>query len=133
MKYPHLQYSGIKNKPYNITKDFKIKLSNGDTAIIPKGYWTDCASIPFPLNIMFPRFGKHQVAFILHDYLYNFRGYKLTGKDFMSGNRADIFVDRAFADKEMKYQMAQSGAWKIKQWLYYIAVRFGGIFSYGTI
>ena len=129
MNYPKLQYSGIRNKPYNVISDFKIKLSNGDTAIIPKGYWTDFASIPRILTIIFPKYGHHQVAFLIHDYLYNFKGYK-TKKGV---ERADIYVDRKFADKEMKYQMAQSGAWKIKQWLYYIAVRVGGLFSYGTV
>ena len=130
IKYPHITYSGIKNKPWVLTKNFKIKLSNGDTAVIPKGYWTDFASIPRPLKLFFNHLGDGLSAFVLHDYLYNFRGYKLKGK---SINRADVMVDRLFADKEMKYQMLKAGENRIKVFLFFVAVRVGGVFNYGTI
>lgn len=130
MTYPIITYSGIRNKPFVLVENFPMELSNGDVAIIPKGYWTDFASIPRPLKLFFNHLGQGINAFVIHDYLYNFRGYKTNprGKD-----RADEYVTRKFADKEMRYQMIKAGEWKIKANLYYLAVRLGGFFSYGTI
>ena len=130
MNYPHITYSGIRNKPWVLTKDFKITLSNGDVAIIPAGYWTDLESIPLPLKVFFDHLGIGIQAFLIHDYMYNFGGY-LTRKYKL--RRITDQVTRKQADQEMYIQMRFLGENEFKAWLYYIAVRIGGIFSFRTI
>lgn len=130
MKYPILQYSGIKNKPWLLVKPFTINLSNGDRVYIPKGYWTDFASIPRPLKLFIDHLGLDSPAFLVHDYLYNFGGYKTSARQ--SGYATNM-VSRKWADDEMRILMRVYGANPIRQFLFYWAVRIGGVFSFRTI
>ena len=118
MKYPIITYSGDDKKPWVLVKDFTIVLSNGDAAIIPKGFWTDFASTPLFINPL----GKGINSYVLHDYMYCFEGYKTTDGE----HRTNVPVTRKFSDKEMRYQMKKAGVSKIKVLLYYLAVRIFG-------
>ena len=46
------------------------ELGSGNFITIPAGFDTDFASIPWWLQWYIPRFGKHNLAALLHDYLY---------------------------------------------------------------
>ena len=118
--------TGIKNKPFALYKTFKIKLSNGDLMVINKGYWTDFASTPFFVN---PK-GPDPEAFIVHDYLYNFKGYKITSRE---KPRVTNPVTREFADVEMCYQMKQYGASWLRRTVFCLAVRLFGWLRFGKI
>lgn len=126
----HIKPSGIKNKPFELTKPFKCVLSNGDTMYIPAGYWTDFASVPKLLRIFIDHIGKDSHAFLLHDYLYNFRGYRTNGR---GKDRSPIKVTRKFADDEMAFHMLEVGSssWRIT--CFWLAVRLFGWLRFGKI
>jgi len=130
MKYPTLKLTGIKNKPFALAQPFNIKLSNGDNMHIFKGYWTDFASVPRWLKLFIDHIGIDTPAFICHDYMYNFGGYT-TQK--LEDDYIEKRVQRKFADQEMRYQMQQYGAGKLRVFLFYWAVRLGGWTSYRTL
>jgi len=140
MKLPRaiLTYSGIKNKPFKLVKDINFTLSNGDNMLIKKGYPTDFASLPKPFKVLgvylktFDHIGDDLEAFIIHDFLSNYRNY-------VSDKKLEpIYVTRKFTTKEMKYQMLQyqkevKRIKPVRNWLFTNGVHFGGIFSYGKI
>jgi len=41
-----------------------------DVIIVPKGFITDFASVPWPANMLIPLSGKHNMAACVHDFLY---------------------------------------------------------------
>jgi|3_EtaG_2_1085321.scaffolds.fasta_scaffold24058_3 hypothetical protein len=125
MKLPIAQVapSGIKNKPFVLTKPLKVSLSWGDKMYIPKGYWTDFASVPKVVRLFVDHIGQDSTAFVIHDYMYNFGGYKRDGR---TKERAPSKVTRRVADAEMRYQMGLYGASKARQFTFYWAVRLFG-------
>ena len=129
MKLPRVTttYSGIKNKPFMLTKDINFTLSNGDNMFIKKGYITDFASLPRLLKIFFDYLGDDGESFVIHDFLYHYRHY-VTDKGL-----EPIYVDRKFADKEMRWQMKTYGSNWLRRTLFYAGVRVGGMFRYGKI
>lgn len=130
LNYPIVKFSSIKNKPWVLVEPFYIKLSNGDNMYIFNGYWTDFASIPKFLKLFLDHLGEASPAYLCHDYLYNFSGYKTDSK---IDGYSNYKVSRKFADKEMKYQMLKYGASKWRANLYYIAVRLFGWRGFGKI
>jgi hypothetical protein len=46
------------------------KEGSGDVVHVPIGTYTDFASIPRPLWVIFPRWGKYGNAAVIHDWLY---------------------------------------------------------------
>jgi len=120
--------SGVRNKPFMVAKNSKIVLSNGDIMCIPKGYPTDYASVPKILKFFLEYVGREADGYIVHDYLYNFRGYRTS---FRSLKHTP--VTRKFADKEMAYQMKQLHSPKWRIFTYYIAVRLFGWLGFGRI
>lgn len=129
-QYPTVRYSGIKNKPWMLVEPFTMELSNGDKMYIFQGYWTDFASIPRFLKLFIDHLGIDQSAFLCHDYFYNFGGYT-TRK--LNNGYITKRVDRKWADKEMKFHMKRLGASKLRQAIFYFAVRVGGLFSFRTV
>ena len=123
----HLGHSGIKNKPFVVLEHAYILLSNGDNMCIPKGYYTDLASVPWIFRFFLNHVSQSE-AFVVHDYLYNYRSYKLSPRA-----RRVFPVSRIFADKEMHWQMIEGGSKFWRADLYYIAVRLFGWMSYGKI
>jgi hypothetical protein len=125
-------YSGIKNKPFRVEIGGYINLSNGDRMYIPKEYIFDNASIPIFLKWLHDTFkikifSYEHTAFLIHDYLYNFKGYR-TGTAFKHKP-----VTRIFADKEMAFYMKQNGDSKLRINLFFLAVRIFGWTRYGKI
>src|SRR3990167_8670023 len=51
--------------------DLVYLCSNGTTYTVPKGFYTDGASVPRPLWMLYPPFGEaYEAAAVLHDFLY---------------------------------------------------------------
>lgn len=81
--------------------------------IVPAGYITDFLSLPLASRILWRKDGAGKYASVLHDYAYSSLGMDWSRKD------ADRLFRRALkADPEHPP--------KIRQWLFYRAVRFGG-------
>jgi hypothetical protein len=96
----------------------EVTLTNGERIIIPVGFVTDFASVPRLLRGIVQPAGNHNLATLIHDYLYDQR-YSIT-------NKADWKKDRLFADQEMLHWLKIAGASWIKCQLMYLAVRIGG-------
>lgn len=69
---------------YRLESGIKIELSNKYIVIIPKGYEWDLASVPRLLQALFPPDSDAELAFLIHDYLYENR-----------------IISKEFADNEM--------------------------------
>lgn len=119
--------SGIKNKPYEVAEDTFFILSNKERIFIHEGYATDYASIPSILKLFLEWKGNEADAYIIHDYLYDYRGYR------KSAWSKIIKVKRKWADQEMKIQMQMRGSPKWRCWAYYFSVRLFGRASFGNL
>jgi len=76
---------GSNNKnQYKLLESLEIKLSNNAVIVIPNGYIWDLASVPRLLWWLVPTDSDAELAFLIHDYLYENR-----------------FISKKFADKEM--------------------------------
>lgn len=87
-----------------------------DRFIIPENYITDWATIPRVVVWLFPRFGNHAKAAILHDYL-------LT--DALPAGR----VTSVDADGLFRRAMRELGVPPVKRWLMWAGVRWGALFN----
>lgn len=90
---------------------------NRDTEVItvPDNFATDLASVPKALWAIFPPFGHHAKAAVLHDYLYG------------QGTRPRKQCDEIFLEA-----MAAMGVSKTRRYLMYWAVRAFGKKAYGS-
>src|SRR3954470_19612230 len=87
-----------------------------DRFLIPENYVTDWATIPRVVVWLFPRFGNHAKAAILHDYL-------LT--DALPAGR----VTSVDADGLFRRAMRELGVPPVKRWLMWAGVRWGALFN----
>lgn len=114
MKQTELQLEKLFNGQYILKEDFKY-LVNELLITVPKGFVTDLASIPRPLWIFFPPFGKYNEAAVVHDYLYSVQN--TTG------------LNRKLADKIFKFIMKECGVDCATREVLYLGVRnFGSVF-----
>jgi hypothetical protein len=115
----HSDYLDSK-KPHRwvLEEPVTIRLSNGKTITITAGYKTDFASVPRGFWGIIQTSGRHNLATLVHDWLYDTQ-YSITEKK-------DWKKDRLFADREMLYWLKKSGVSWIKRQLMYYAVRLGG-------
>lgn len=120
--------SRFKNKPWKLAQSHKAILSNGNTMHIPKGYATDFDSVPKLIKVFLSYRPDELEAYVIHDYLYNYRGYRTDGR---SHKHTD--VSRWFADKEMLFQMKRLGSPLWRRWAYFKAVVVFGWIAFGKI
>jgi hypothetical protein len=119
--------SGIENRPYEVAEDSVIVLSNGNPMFFYEGFPTDYASIPGILKFFLEWKGQEADAYLVHDHLYNYKGYRVH-----KGGEI-IRVKRRWADKEMVWHMKRLGSPAWRRTAYYVAVRLFGWRTYGTI
>jgi hypothetical protein len=100
-----------KQKPwrFELLQDVRVQLSNGCWLIIPAGYITDFASVPRIFRGIVQPGGNHNLATLIHDWLY----------DTQLGTRKQ-------ADEEMLHWLMKAGCSKAKAYTMYLAVRIGG-------
>ena len=101
-----------------LTTSFRYRSSLG-TITIPKGFFTDGASVPRIFWNIFSPWGSYFSAALVHDYLYS----KDSNDDFPVD-------DRAVADKIFKEAMFNAGVGWVTRETVYRAVRLGGWVSY---
>jgi len=124
--------SGIKGKPFRTDKIIYVELSNGDIMRIHKDYLFDNGSIPKFCKWLYDTFkipflNYKRTAFLVHDYLYNYKGYRTTPTSPFK------IVSRSFADDEMKYQMTIQRCSKAQIHTYFLAVRIFGWLHFGKM
>jgi len=114
-------------RKYKLLKDVNIRLSNGRTITIPKGFEWDLSSVPRIFWAILPPDGDHEIASLIHDYLYR--------KRLFVGDVGN-YQARKFADLEMyKWSIAAKGTIKIS-WMNldnrtrYRGVRWFGGFTF---
>jgi hypothetical protein len=70
----------------------------GVTLVVPSGFATDLASVPFYLQPLVAMHGNWNRAAILHDWLYSLRGVLPCGKTLTRKQADRIFLDAAIVD-----------------------------------
>jgi len=108
---------------FELLEDFTVELGiNGNPwkLTVPQGFLTDFASVPkrilgIPLWSIFPPWGKHNKAAVVHDWLYR-------GK----------IVDRFLADAVFRYIMKELTVGFFKRVIMFYAVRIGGRKAFGS-
>lgn len=95
---------------YSLAMDYKATLINGQTIVVPKGFVSDGATIPWFIRFVFSQMGVYFAACVVHDYLYSTR----------------ILGSRLITDLQFLYDMVRCGMNKPKAEIFYIAVRIGG-------
>ncbi len=127
---------------------------SAEIIVVPVGFVTDFASIPWGLRNSFPPLGRHARAAIIHDFLYRVKGQTHMALSHLSEpgqpmlRAADIqaYLDltdarpevntttytRAQADDIFREAMAVVGVGKIQRNIMHRAVRLGGGGGWGT-
>ncbi len=94
-----------------------------DKVIVPAGFRTDLASIPWPGSMFIPRSGKYNQCAVLHDFLYSILGE--VSEPYNMRKRSRKECDGIFLEA-----MGVLGVNRFKRWLMYRAVRMGGGFPW---
>ena len=115
------QYGNNNINQYMLLVDVEIELSNGEMIKIPKGYVWDLASVPRFLWAICPPDSDAELAFLIHDFLYE--------------NKIN---SRKWADKEMLLWSKQTNGTNkisirnIDNYVRYYAVRIAGKKAWNT-
>lgn len=97
------------------------ELGSGQLIVVPAGFATDLASIPWPARGLLPPDGPWAKAAVVHDYLYRTQGWVDVDGAFQ------WLYDREDADKVFREAMEVVGVPPLKRDIIYRAVRwFGG-------
>lgn len=80
---------------------------------VPRGFVTDFASVPRFLWWLFPPYGKHTRAAVVHDWLYS-----------------SHVTSRADADGLFRRMMKELGVSACRRWLMFFAVRLFGFLAW---
>lgn len=95
------------------------KEGSGKVVQVPVGFASDGASIPWPVSIVFPRWGRrYRRPAVLHDYLL----------DRIKAGQPDVYAPkRKNADWQFLVAMKACGVSLPVRWAFYLAVRVAGI------
>lgn len=104
---------------FKLLEDLTIELSNGETCYIKGDYVTDFASIPRFLWSFLSPISRGSLAFIVHDFLYEF-GY------YVNQEALQVYVTKEFADKQMKHLQLAFGENNARVQIMYLAVKYFG-------
>lgn len=77
---------------FEVQVPISFLLTGGRVVTVPRGYKTDFASVPPILWGFIPSIGRHNLAALLHDYLYDNRLFEAE----MGTYQARLFADREF-------------------------------------
>ena len=107
-----VRYADNPNREYlwRLDEPVEVTLSDDEDLFIPVGFETDFASVPRIFWSIIPPIGKANIAWVIHDYLYDTKDER----------------GRKWADDEMYYWMRKKGQSWLKSQLMYWGVRIGG-------
>lgn len=133
--------------------EYRVGSDTGPAIVVPCGFETDFASIPFGVRDLFPPMGLWGRPAIIHDFLYRIRGeverVPLHLADEMSATELQAYADlwrarpdiniapqtpgytRAQADAVFAEAMAVVGVSAWRRTIMYRAVRLGGFNGWG--
>ena len=128
LKYRYIGKNAKRRKMFEVLTPFEYKVGPYDepffTVEIPKGFRTDFASIPWPLNKIIKQDGPYAKAACVHDkLLIHIKKYSDTGNY--------PYLTRLIADAIFYEAMLVSGVPRYIAWPFYTAVRLFSIFGYG--
>ena len=110
--------SPLSNGNYILTKDYKVKLNNGDLICVFRGYQTNGADIPRIFWRLYPPYSpEYMPAVVIHDYLCD-KAIE-SAKDKKELQDKFLYADNAF--REILERLCIS---KSKITIFYNAVRF---------
>ena len=69
---------------------------SSDIIIVPDGFITDFASVPWPASMLIPLSGRHNMAAVVHDFLYSLLGEVKSPNNMKKRSRAQcdaIFLE----------------------------------------
>jgi len=112
-----------RKKPFRLVRSLLITLPNKKLMFIPKSFRYDGASVPRCLHWLVRVWGKDNLAFVVHDFLYEFHGY-------INKNKKFIGVTRANADLIMFSLAVRCGASPVRTFFMFWGVRIGGWLSW---
>lgn len=115
--YDRVEAPGSRFPVYQMTQPFAYEvgaLGSGLQVLVPAGFRTDFASVPWPFRLVFKPEGRTAKAAALHDYLYQ-----------------HPIVSRAAADLIFLEALKVSGVARHRRALYFAAVRAFGWRFYG--
>lgn len=90
-----------------------------DVITVPDGFITDFASVPWPASMLIPLSGRHNMAAVVHDFLYSLLGEVKIPNNYRKRTRAEC--DAVFLEA-----LEACGCNWIKRHIMYRAVRIGG-------
>ncbi len=91
-----IRYKTVDNKTVELTEDAVYNIPFGDTIIVPSGFRTDGATVPFPFTAFYPRFRPDYMrAVVLHDFI-------------LTNMWNDDISNRKFADDMFYWQLIWS-------------------------
>ena len=90
--YVRYQQEARKSDLFELLQGIDLVLSNGYSLHVPSGFVTDFASVPPILWGVFPAIGKHCLAAVVHDYMYENRVFDAE----MGSYQARLLADREF-------------------------------------
>lgn len=105
-----VQATHIRGKFWRIDKPLIYLDHKGREWVVPAGFITDFASVPWPFILFVPRSGKHNPAAVLHDFLYVTMALKRRECDviFITAMAAlDVFIPQA----GVMYTAVRAGGW----------------------
>lgn len=108
----HLTVTQISGELWQTEREFEYHVGqedSGERIVVPKGFITDFASVPWPASMLIPMSGQYNQAAVLHDYLYSIQTLPRKRCD-------DIFLEA----------MTVLGVNVFKRQIMYRAVRIGG-------
>lgn len=97
-----------------------------DEWVVPSGFSTDFASVPRFLWWLFPPYGRHTKAAVVHDYLYAERPLALYASRGKRGVPGYHTITRVDADGLFRRMMRELGVPAWRRWAMYLGVRLGG-------
>lgn len=94
-----------------------------DIITVPEGFITDFASVPWPASMFIPLSGRHNMAAVVHDFIYSLLGEMSIPYNFKKRTRKEC--DLIFLEA-----LRASGCNEIKSQIMYRAVRIGAWISW---
>lgn len=116
----------LKKDHWRVVDTFKFYEGSADTlrwVVVPAGFLTDGATIPWFLRWIVSPWGDHGQAAAVHDYLVEYAS--------LYQNNERVTIDRKTTDSIFNTAMRASGVSTFKRRLMYCAVRLWSIFGSG--
>ena len=123
-----LVVQALDDSKWKVAEEFNYNIGAADShkaVEVPVGFITDFASIPRPLWVLLPPWGKYGKAAVIHDFMYTEHKHSIHSAE---GVESFVQIDRKQADDIFLEAMGVLGVGVITRYAMYYAVR-----AFGTI